>query len=110
MDFEIVSRHMEMTPATRDFVAKRAEKLQKFFDRIHALKVIITADGANYQVEFVAHLVKKNMVIAKDGAGDLFTAIDATADKLENELRRYKEKLRGHRTKGDEKAPAEGAE
>lgn len=107
MNLEVIGRHIDVTAEIRDVVTRRAEKLEKFFDRIHGLRVIIAAEGSNNQVEFVAHLVKSDMVVAKAAAADLYTAIESAAEKLEHQLRRYKEKLRDHRAKGEEPAAPE---
>ena len=109
LNLEVIGQHVDITPAVRESVARRADKLQKFFDRIHGLRVIIGEEGTSHQAEFVAHLVKSDTVVAKATGQDLFATIDAAADKLEHQLRRYKERLREHRPKGDETTGVEGA-
>ena len=117
MEFEIIGRHVEVTDPVRDYLTERRDKLAKFFDRIHSLKIVIAAEGANHTAEFIAHLVKGEMVVAKGAAPDLFTAIEQCADKMEQQLRRFKDRLREHRTKPGETtlpaaqpAPAEESE
>ena len=107
MEFEIIGRHTEVTEPVKQYVAEKRDKLSKFFDRIHSLKVIISAEGANLTAEFLAHLVKSDMVVARGSATDLFAAIDQASDKMEAQLRKYKGKLREHRLKGEEAAPVE---
>jgi putative sigma-54 modulation protein len=106
LNLEVIGRHTEVTPDIRDYAGKRVDKLLKFFDRIHSLRVIVSVERANHLAEFIAHLVKGDMVVAKAAAVDVYTAIDAAADKLENQLKRYKERLREHRAPGVEEAAA----
>ena len=106
MDFEMISRHMELTPAISDHLEVKADNLAKFFDRIHDLKAVITPEGVGNNVEFIAHLVKGDVVVAKAFATDVFAAIDSAHDKLEEQLRRYKEKLREHRVKEETRGEA----
>jgi len=107
LNLEIIGRHVEITPDVREFVAQRVEKLGKFFDRVHSLKVVIAVEGTNHRAEFVAHLVKSDTVVSRGSAADVYGAVEIAADKLEHQLRRYKEKLRNHRAKQEEE-PSEG--
>jgi putative sigma-54 modulation protein len=106
LEFEMIGRHVDLTDPVKAYLTERGDRLAKFFDRIHSLKVIISAEGANNVVEFVAHLVKADTVVSKGAAPDLFAAIEEAANRMEEQLRRYKEKLRGHRTKGEEAGAA----
>lgn len=97
MNLEVIGRHITVTPEVRDFVSKRADKLERFFDRVHRLKVVLSVEGAAHQAELVAHLVRGDTVIAKAAGSDVYTAVEVAADKLEHQLKKYKEKLRDHR-------------
>jgi putative sigma-54 modulation protein len=103
----MIGRHIEVTDPVKAYLTERRDKLVKFFDRIHSLKIVIDHDGSNHTAEFVAHLVKAEMVISKGAAPDLFVAIDQASDRMEAQLRRYKEKLRAHRAKPEGEAPAQ---
>ncbi len=104
MEFETIGRHVEITEPVRSYLAERRDRMAKFFDRIHSLKIIISADGANHTAEFIAHLVKAETIVSKGSAPDLFAAIEAGADRMEEQIRKYTEKLRGHRAWGEEAA------
>lgn len=110
MEHDIVGRHVEISDRVKDYLAEKSERLQKFFDRIHSLKVIISVDGGNHAVELVAHLVKADMVVAKAAATDLVAAIDQAHDKMEAQLRKYKGKLQEHRPRAEEVEPVEELE
>jgi len=106
----MIGRHVDLTDPVKAYLTERGDRLAKFFDRIHSLKAIISVEGANNVVEFVAHLVKADTVVSRGAAPDLYTAIEEAANKMEEQLRRYKEKLRGHRAKGEEAGGAAAAE
>ncbi len=111
MDFEIIGRHVNVTQEIKDYTDARLEKLPRFFGRIHGLKAIYDVEGDDIQVEFIAHLVKGDTVVAKASDRDTYVAIDMACDKLETQLRRYKDKLREHRAKPvAEEAPPPSAE
>ena len=107
MDFEVIGRRVDITPEVRDFLAKRVEKLRRLFDRTHALKVVLVAEGSVHTAEFVAHLVKSDTVVSKGSDADLYTAIEVASDRLEHQLRKYKEKLRDHRPRSEEQGGEE---
>lgn len=102
MNLEVIGRHIDVTSEVRDFVSKRADKLGRFFDRVHSLKVVLGVEGAMHHAEFVAHLIKGEMVIAKAVGSDVYNAVEVAADKLENQLKKYKEKLRDHRARPEQ--------
>lgn len=106
----MIGRHIEVTDPVKAYLTERRDKLNRFFDRVHSLKIIISHDGANHTAEFIAHLVKGEMVVARGAAPDLFAAIDQASDRMEAQLRRYKEKLREHRPRPEGEAAAEAAE
>ena len=107
MDFEIIGRHLDVTEEIKDYTNSRLEKAPKIFGRIHGLKAVYDMDGDDYRVEFIAYLVKGNTLVARAAARDIYAAIDAASDKLEAQLRHYKEKLNEHRVKT---APEQAAE
>ncbi len=110
MEYEIVGRHTDMPQPVKDYLAEKRDKLAKFFDRMHHLRVVIEEEGPNRKVELIATLVKSDVVIAKGMSTDLFAAIDEAADKMEAQLRKYKSKLREHRVKPEEAAEAPAVE
>jgi len=106
LDFEIIGRHVDVTPEIKEYTNARLEKLPKFFGRIHALKAVYDLDGDDFQAEFIAHLVKGDTVVAKAAERDIYVAIDVACDKLESQLRRYNDKLREHRVKPETETAA----
>ena len=99
MDFEIIGRHVNITPEIKEYAESRLDKAPKFFDRIHGLKAIFAVEGDGFEVEFIAYLIKCDSVIAKAADKDIFVALDAASDKLESQLRRYNDKLKQHRVR-----------
>lgn len=83
----------------KTYVDSRLGKLPKFFGRIHGLKAVLVLEGDIYQAELVANLVKGDIIVAKAAERDIYAAVDSACDKLESQLRRYKDRLREHRVK-----------
>jgi putative sigma-54 modulation protein len=48
-------------------------------------------------VEFVARAEHKHEFVARESHGDLHAAVDLCLDKIQGQIRRYKEKIMDHR-------------
>jgi len=69
--------------------------LSKYFDGGYSGHVTVTRDGAGYRTECVLHLTSGMTLEASGAAQDAYASFDQTAGRLENRLRRYKQRLKG---------------
>jgi ribosomal subunit interface protein len=75
-------------------VEEKLGRLEKYFDGIHRLHVILDIEDARRQtVELVCTVARRSTLVAKGEAEDLYAAIDQAEKKLEGELKKYKAKL-----------------
>ncbi len=100
MDIRVSGRHLEVTPAIRDYATQKVNKLPRFFDRITHIDVVAEKlDSHTYEVEIVVEAEHANAFVAKTKDPDLYASIDATVDKLERQLHDHKEKVRTRKGK-----------
>jgi len=95
----VSSRHMEASPALKEHAEERSKKLQKYYDRIQEIEVVIDAKaGHAVNVEMIVNGENKNLFIAKEAGEDAYKLIDACVDKLERQLTDHhkKQKNRKH--------------
>jgi putative sigma-54 modulation protein len=100
MELTITGRHIDVTPAIKEYATTKANKLPRHFDRILAIEVIADRrDNHSYEVEMIAKVEHTDAFVAKTSGDDLYGCIDDVVDKLERQLTDHKEKLRDRRHK-----------
>lgn len=99
MQIEIATRHGALTPEQHDYLREKAEKLQKYFGRLMGIEVAVDRGKHAWDVEILVSAEHKHDFVAKEEGPTPQVAMDACVHKVEQQLRRYKEKIQGH--KGD---------
>ena len=102
MQISIAVRHGQLSDATQAKITARVEKLARYFERIAAIEVIADLDNElEATVEIKVSAEHKHDFVAKDQADNLLGALDGAVHKLEQQLRKYKEKVQDrHRQPG----------
>ncbi|MBG8553392.1 ribosome hibernation-promoting factor, HPF/YfiA family [Hymenobacter guriensis] len=99
MKVQMQSVHFDADQKLLDFIQKRLDKLETFYDRVTEGEVIMrlnNKDGiANKTVE-IKVLVPGTMLFAQEDAGTFEAATDAAADSLKRQITKYKDKMVSH--------------
>lgn len=101
MNLLLSGQHVDLTPAIKDYVEKKAERVIRHFDRIIDIAVILgveqpSAKDKRHRAE--VNLRVKGQVFHMDQyAEDLYAAIDLLFDKLDRQVVRHKDKVQDHR-------------
>jgi putative sigma-54 modulation protein len=98
MEFKITGRHIDVTPAIREY-AQKIERLHRYFDRIQSIECILEKrDNSHlFEVELIVDVEHFHAMVAKDKHEDLYAAIDRVTDKMERQLTDHKERLRNRK-------------
>ena len=96
----VSSRHMDVSPALKEFAEQKANKLTKYFDRIQEIEVIFDAGKDATKVEIIVNAEHKQMFIAHHDEGDAYACVDGCVDKLERQLSEHKDKIRNRKHPG----------
>ena len=100
-DLQVTTRHFDAPPALRDRAAQRVEKLERIYDGIIDAHVILEADGSppdDKKAEITVGVYQKRLA-ASSTAATHEKAIDACAESLRRQLKKYKARL--HSTNQD---------
>lgn len=97
MQIKISARHGHLNDTTQQFIREKAEKLLHFFERLTMIEVTVDLRGDAKHVEFVVQAEHKHNFVAHEQNANLHAAVDLVMDKIEGQLRRYKEKIQDHR-------------
>lgn len=99
MQIEISTRHGGLGPDTQKHLHDKAEKLLKYFGRLMAIEVEVEHLKHSWQVEIFVSAEHKHDFVAREEGPTPESAMDQCVHKIEQQLRRYKEKVQNH--KGD---------
>ena len=95
MNLNISGHHVELTPALRDYVKEKLTRVERHFDHLLSAEVILTVEKLRQKAEATIHARGANLH-AEAVDGDMYAAIDLMMDKLDQQTRKHKEKLRDH--------------
>ncbi len=99
MQIEISTRHGGLSPEQQRHLHEKAEKLRKYFGRLMAIEVAVDQGKQAWDVEILVSAEHKHDFVAREVGPTPESAMDQCVHKIENQLRRYKEKVQNH--KGD---------
>jgi putative sigma-54 modulation protein len=95
--YQLTGRNLEITDSMRSYAEDKLQKLNRFSDQIVDARVVMSYDdrigGAPAKVEVQVN-VPNGMVRAEERGVDTYAAIDLVVDKLERQLKRFKERQR----------------
>ena len=95
MQVNITGLHLEITDALRDYVEEKFDRLERHFDRIIAVQVILQVEKLKQKAEAALHVAGRE-VVANAEHGDMYAAIDLLVAKLDRQLIKHKEKQLDH--------------
>ncbi len=91
MNIKITGRDIKATEAIKDYLERKMDRVQKYFDDDVDVSLTIKAEG-NKQVAEIGTQVKGNMFRAVTEDRDLYASIDKDVDILEGQIRKWKTK------------------
>jgi len=95
MNLQVSGHHLEITPALRDYVTGKLERITRHFDNVIDVNVILSVEKLKQKAEVTVHLAGKDVYVETVDE-DLYAAVDGLVDKLERQVQKYKQKLQDH--------------
>ena len=100
MQINLSGHHIEVSPALRDYVNSKLQRLERHIDNVTNAHVVLSIDKLQQKAEATLHISGAS-VFADAVHEDMYAAIDALADKLDRQIKRHKEKrTQHHRSNG----------
>lgn len=96
MNLTISGHHLEVTPALKAYVQEKMKRLERHFDNLISASVILSVEKERQKAEATVNCSRATLH-AEAIQGDMYAAIDLLADKLDQQTRKHKEKLRDHK-------------
>ncbi|MBI5025559.1 MAG: ribosome-associated translation inhibitor RaiA [Nitrospirae bacterium] len=108
MNIIVTGRHMAVTDNLRDYAQEKVRKFDKYLGNISEAVVTLSVEKYRHKAEV---LLKVNgMLIQAEGiTGEMYSSIDKVVEKLNRQVKKYKEKLISHSShrKGEGKTSPE---
>jgi putative sigma-54 modulation protein len=94
VQIKVSTRHGQLSEASQDKISTKVEKLSRFHDRLTSIEVIVDlTDESSPRVDLKVAAEHKHDFVAHDQSDSLMGSVDAAVTKLEQQLRKYKEKV-----------------
>lgn len=95
MQINLTGHHVEVTSPLRDYVNSKMERLERHFDHVTNIHVILSVEKLRHKAEATMH-VSGGSLFADATEEDMYAAIDALTDKLDRQVKKHKEKITDH--------------
>tara|TARA_B100001094_G_scaffold333371_1_gene411170 strand:- start:5806 stop:6093 length:288 start_codon:yes stop_codon:yes gene_type:complete len=95
MRIDLTGHHLEITEALKEYVHNKFTKLERHFDHINHVHVVLNVEKLQQVAEAKLNLPGTE-VFASCEHSDMYAAIDILIDKLDRQVLKHKEKLKKH--------------
>lgn len=95
MQLNVTGHHIDLTDSLQNYVETKLEKLERHFDNVTNVHVILSVEKQRHKAEATIHVAGAN-IFADCENDDMYAAIDALVDKLDRQIKKHKEKVTDH--------------
>jgi putative sigma-54 modulation protein len=113
MNLTISGHHLEVTPAIREYVQNKLERITRHFDQVIDSHVILVVDNLTEkekrQKAEINLQVSGKVMHLESAAQDLYAAIDILMDRLDRQVLKHKSMLQDHSHQSPKRLPEGGS-
>ena len=102
MQVNLSGHHVEITPALKDYVNSKIDRIERHFDSVTSIHCILTVEKLRHKAEAKVN-VTGSTIFAEAVEEDMYAAIDGMIDKLDRQIVKHKEKLTDHHARESHK-------
>jgi putative sigma-54 modulation protein len=95
MNLSISGHHVDVTPALRDYMTGKLDRIKRHFDHVIDVRAVMAVDRIGHKVEANMHVSGKD-IHAECVDSDMYAAIDSIVDKLDRQVIKYKSRRNAH--------------
>ncbi len=100
MNLTISGHHLEVTPALREYVLTKLERVKRHFDQVVDVTIVLSVEKLSQKdrrqkAECTLH-VKGKDIFVEQSSEDMYAAVDELMDKLDRQVVRHKDKVQDH--------------
>jgi ribosome hibernation promoting factor len=98
MEINVTFRHAESSKVLRDHIQDKINRLSKYFIKPTNAHVILNVEGTRHVAE-ISFSENHSLFNARVLSHDMYLSVDRALAKIERQLKKYKEKIKGHHKK-----------
>jgi putative sigma-54 modulation protein len=102
MQLSVTGQQIDVTDSLREYVSSKIDKIERHFDLVSDVHCILKVEKLRHTAEATVN-VNGGMIFADSTEEDMYAAIDGLVDKLDRQVRKYKEKLVDHHARDTHK-------
>src|SRR5207253_11183144 len=88
MNLNLTGHHLDITPAIRDYVIAKLDRVTRHFDHVIDVTAVLAVDKLQQHISVNLHISGKDIHV-ECADQDMYAAIDAVADKLDRQVLKY---------------------
>ncbi|TPW17141.1 MAG: ribosomal subunit interface protein [Halothiobacillaceae bacterium] len=104
MQIQLTGHHIDITDSLRDYVTSKFERLERHYGHLTDVHVVLTVEKLLHKAEATI-MVVKGKIFADSESEDMYATIDTLVDKLDRQIKKYKEKNSDYRSTPIPSAP-----
>jgi len=97
MQTSVTFRHMEPSEPLKQHVMDKLQRIRKFFPDPIRAQIVLSLERYLHKADIIITLHNGLAIKGKELTEDMYSAIDQVMEKIERQVRRYKEKIASHR-------------
>ena len=105
---KITGRHMDVTPALKRYIRARFERLERYDVSLDRFEIVLSVTKLQHTAEVVCSIKGKRFQ-AKTSTREMYATVDQLADRLDGQIRKYKERRVEHKGRTKTQLPASPA-
>jgi putative sigma-54 modulation protein len=106
----ITCRHGNIRDEVQEYISQKSEKLLTYFERVTSIEVTVDLQKDRTEVEILVDAEHRHNFVARDVGADVGATFDSALHKMEQQIRKYKQKIQDHRRDRPLNEIAEGTE
>lgn len=105
MQVSVTFRHLEPSDFLKNFAREKVEKVEKFLDHATEAQVVLSMEKHLHHAEILVHS-GPYFLRGKERSDDMYKSIGLAMEKVERQIKRYKQRVRQHKPAGHHNADA----
>ena len=102
---KITGRHMDVTPALQRYIRARFERLERYDVSLDRLEIVLSVTKLQHTAEVVCS-IRGRRFQAKTSTREMYATVDQLVDRLDGQIRKYKERRTEHKGRQKRALPA----